>query len=180
MVSVSGRAVSLRLVSVDADIESVDVRALVSGAVALVATETTRVGKEIHVAAPDAPLRVQGDPVMLRQVVLNVLTNALDAIEGTGHVHVEMGLEAVEDHRPRVAVSIRDTGRGIAPEHLPNVFDLFFTTKGVGKGMGLGLALSQAMIEQHGGTIAITSPGPGQGATVRLVTVTFDGDPSVR
>jgi signal transduction histidine kinase len=79
-----------------------------------------------------------------------------------------MKLERAQVARGRVAVSIRDTGRGIAPEHLPNVFDLFFTTKEVGKGMGLGLALSQAMIEQHGGTISITSPGPGQGATVRF------------
>jgi signal transduction histidine kinase len=48
------------------------------------------------------------------------------------------------------------------------VFDLFFTTKDVGKGLGLGLAVCQTMIEQHGGTIAITSPGPGQGAAVVL------------
>jgi len=149
-------------------LESVDVHALVSEAVSIVAGEAARAGKEIHVAAPEAPLRVQGDPVMLRQVVLNILTNALDAIEGTGHVDVGMRLERAEDGRGRVAVSIRDTGRGIAPEDLPNVFDLFFTTKEVGKGMGLGLALSQAMIEQHGGTISITSPGPGQGATVRF------------
>jgi signal transduction histidine kinase len=67
-----------------------------------------------------------------------------------------------------VVLTVRDTGRGIAPGDLPNVFDLFFTTKEVGKGMGLGLALSQAMIEQHGGAITITSPGPDQGATVRV------------
>jgi signal transduction histidine kinase len=149
-------------------LESVDVHALVSEAVALVAAEATRAGKEISVAAPDAPLRVQGDPVMLRQVVLNVLTNALDAMEAAGHIDIGMQLERTENGRERVAVSVRDTGRGIAPDNLPNVFDLFFTTKEVGKGMGLGLALSQAMIEQHGGTISITSPGPGQGATVRF------------
>jgi two-component system sensor histidine kinase HydH len=105
---------------------------------------------------------------MLRQVVLNVLTNALDAMEAAGHIDIGMQLERTENGRGRVAVSVRDTGRGIAPENLPNVFDLFFTTKEIGKGMGLGLALSQAMIEQHGGMISITSPGPGQGATVRF------------
>jgi signal transduction histidine kinase len=149
-------------------LESVDMHALVSQAVTLVAAEAARAAKEIHVVAPGAPLRVEGDPVMLRQVVLNVLTNALDSIEGAGSIDVEMRLELAEGDRGRVAVSIRDTGRGIASKDLPNVFDLFFTTKEVGKGMGLGLALSQAMIEQHGGTIAITSPGPGQGATVRF------------
>ncbi len=149
-------------------LESVDVHALVSEAVALVAAEASRAGKEIHVAIPDAPLRVQGDPVMLRQVVLNLLTNGLDAIEGAGHIDVGMRLERTEDERGRVAVSIRDTGCGIAPENLPNVFDLFFTTKEIGKGLGLGLALSQAMVEQHGGTIGITSPGPGRGTTVHF------------
>jgi signal transduction histidine kinase len=149
-------------------LESVDVHRIVSEAVALVASGAARNGKRIEVAAPDIPLRVQGDPVMLRQVVVNILTNALDAIEGVGLVDVGMRFERAETGRGRVVVSVRDTGRGIAPEDLANVFDLFFTTKEVGKGMGLGLALCQAMIEQHGGAIAITSPGPGQGATVRF------------
>jgi signal transduction histidine kinase len=149
-------------------LESVDVHRIVMEAMALVATGAAKGGKRIEVAAPDTPLRVQGDPVMLMQVVVNILTNALDAIEGPGHVDVGMGLERSESGRGRVVVSVRDTGRGIAAEDLPNVFDLFFTTKEVGKGMGLGLALCQAMIEQHAGAIAIASPGPGQGATVRF------------
>jgi len=65
-----------------------------------------------------------------------------------------------------VIVAIRDTGCGIPPESLPNVFDLFYTTKEIGKGVGFGLAICQAMIEQHGGTITITSPGVGKGTTV--------------
>jgi signal transduction histidine kinase len=149
-------------------LESVDVPALVSEAVALVASGAARAGTDIRSATPEAPLRVQGDPVMLRQVILNILTNALDAIENPGHIEIGTRLEKGEAGRDRVVVDVRDTGRGIAPDDLPNVFDLFFTTKEVGRGMGLGLALSQAMIEQHGGTIAITSAGLGHGATVRV------------
>jgi signal transduction histidine kinase len=149
-------------------LESVNVQRIVSDAVALVATEAARRGTCIEVTAPDTPLRVQGDPVMLTQVVVNILTNALDAIDGAGRIDVGLRLEAAESGRSRVVVSAQDTGRGIGREDLANVFDLFFTTKEVGKGMGLGLALCQAMIEQHGGTIAIMSPGPGQGATVRF------------
>jgi signal transduction histidine kinase len=149
-------------------LESVDVQRIVSDAVALVATEAARRGTRVEVAVPDTPLSVQGDPVMLTQVVVNILTNALDAIDGPGRIDVGLRLEPAESSRGRVVVSVQDTGRGIGREDLANVFDLFFTTKEVGKGMGLGLALCQAMIEQHGGTIAITSPGPGQGAIVRF------------
>jgi hypothetical protein len=103
---------------------------------------------------------------MLKQVVLNILGNALDALEGPGRVEVTMHFEPEPTGPGRAKLMIRDTGRGIAPENLPNVFDPFFTTKEVGKGVGLGLAVCQAMIEQHSGSIAITSAGMGQGATV--------------
>jgi signal transduction histidine kinase len=103
---------------------------------------------------------------MLTQVVLNLLANALDALDDAGKVDVTMGLETGSAGARRVVVTVRDTGHGIAPEHLAHVFDPFFTTKEVGKGVGLGLAVCQAMIEQHGGTIALTSPGVGGGTTV--------------
>jgi signal transduction histidine kinase len=147
-------------------LESVDVRQTVDEAVALVATAAARHGKRITVASPDTPLRVRADPVMLKQVVLNVLTNALDALDGPGHVDVDVHLQLGSTGAGRVTLTVRDTGRGIAPDHLPKVFDPFFTTKEVGKGVGLGLALCQAMIEQHRGSIAVTSAGVGQGATV--------------
>jgi signal transduction histidine kinase len=103
---------------------------------------------------------------MLTQVVLNLLANALDALGDAGEVDVTLGLVTGGGGARRVAVTVRDTGHGIAPEHLAHVFDPFFTTKEVGKGVGLGLAVCQAMIEQHGGTIALTSPGAGGGTTV--------------
>jgi signal transduction histidine kinase len=65
-------------------------------------------------------------------------------------------------------VSVTDTGRGIAQEHLPRVFDLFFTTKEPGAGVGLGLAMCQSFIEQHGGSIRADSAGVGQGTTVEF------------
>jgi signal transduction histidine kinase len=114
----------------------------------------------------DTALRVRADPVMLKQVVLNILANALDALDGPGRVDIEIRGEPEAGGGGRVQMTIRDTGCGIAPEHLPNVFDPFFTTKDVGKGVGLGLAVCQATIEQHNGSIAVTSDGVGQGATV--------------
>jgi signal transduction histidine kinase len=147
-------------------LESIDVRQIVAEAVALVSTSAVRSGKRITVAPVDTSLRVQADAVMLKQVVLNILGNALDALEGPGCIDIGARLEPDAAGPGRVIVAIRDTGCGIPPESLPNVFDLFYTTKEVGKGVGLGLAVCQAMIEQHGGTIMITSPGVGKGTSV--------------
>jgi len=147
-------------------LESVDMRQILAEAVDRVAGGARARGQAIHVTAGDTPLRVQADPVMLCQVLLNIVANALDALDGPGRVDVDLRRD--EDGFPgnRVVVRVRDTGRGILPEHLPRVFDPFFTTKEVGKGVGLGLAVCQSLIEQHRGRIEVSSPGPGRGTTV--------------
>jgi signal transduction histidine kinase len=147
-------------------LEPVDVRDIVTEAVRLVADGARVRGQDICVMTADAPLHVHADPIMLRQVVLNVLANALDALEGSGRVDVELRREGRGFERDRVVVSVRDSGRGILAEHLPHVFDPFFTTKEVGKGVGLGLAICQSLVEQHRGRIQVMSSGPGQGTTV--------------
>jgi signal transduction histidine kinase len=106
---------------------------------------------------------------MLQQLFLNLLTNALDAVEGGGQVGIAVRCEPDgADGTGWVEVLVQDTGIGIPPETLRRVFDPFFTTEEVGKGTGLGLAISQSIVEQHGGTIELTSPGRGRGATVRV------------
>jgi signal transduction histidine kinase len=104
---------------------------------------------------------------MLRQVVLNLLNNALDAVDGAGRIDVRTRLMNGLGAR-RAVVSVSDTGRGIAPNDLPRVFDLFFTTKGAGSGVGLGLPVCQSFIEQHGGTIRVDSPGVAKGTVVEF------------
>jgi signal transduction histidine kinase len=148
--------------------ETVDVREVVSGAVALVSTAAGRRGTEITVTSDDTPTLARADAIMLRQVVLNLVNNALDAIEGRGKVEIRTRLERSAIGPRRVIVTVRDTGRGIPAEHLPHVFELFFTTKDAGRGVGLGLAVCQSLIEQHGGTIRVESPGVGQGTTVEF------------
>lgn len=147
-------------------IESVDIRDVVADAVALVSGPASTSGKQITLSAAEVPLRVRGDAVMLKQVVLNLLNNALDALDGGGDVSISARLEPDASGPGRVIVTVRDTGRGISPEILPNVFDAFYTTKDVGQGVGLGLAICQSLIEQHGGTITISSAGIGKGTTV--------------
>jgi signal transduction histidine kinase len=149
-------------------VEGTEVAQLAEEAVALVAERAAAQGVAVRVTAPAAPVPIDADPVLLRQVVYNILVNALDAIEGPGRVDVTLRQERHPGGPARAVVAVRDTGRGIAPEDLPRVFDLFFTRKPAGQGLGLGLALCQAVVERHGGAITVESPGPGLGTTVEF------------
>jgi len=150
-----------------ASLEPLDLRAAVAEAVAIVNAAAGRRGVQITATTDDAPIIVCGDAIMLRQVVLNLLNNALDAVDGAGRIDVRTRLTNGPGAR-RAVVSVSDTGRGIAPNDLPRVFDLFFTTKGAGSGVGLGLPVCQSFIEQHGGTIRVDSPGVAKGTVVEF------------
>ena len=88
----------------------------------------------------------------LNQVFLNLLTNALDAIEPEGKINI-----STRSEDGQVIISIKDNGKGIPEELINKVFDPFFTTKKIGKGTGLGLSISHGIIENHGGTISVKS-----------------------
>jgi signal transduction histidine kinase len=149
-------------------LETTDVGQLVEEAAALIGERAAAQGVVLRVAAPPARLPVDADPVLLRQVVYNILTNALDAIEGPGRVDVTLRQDQDPAGPARVLISVRDSGRGIAPEDLPHVFDLFFTNKPTGQGLGVGLAMCQTVVERHRGAIAVDSCGPGLGTTVEF------------
>ena len=102
-------------------------------------------------------------PSQLNQVFLNLLANAAQAIADRGTITVRTRADA-----RHVTVDIADTGCGIAPEHLPRIFDAFFTTKPVGKGTGLGLSISGDIVRKHGGHLEVSSR-PGLGSTFRIV-----------
>jgi len=108
----------------------------------------------------------------MNQVFMNLLSNAIDAIEhkgGAGEIFVETSVVEQGEGPPRVSVSVRDTGAGIPPEKIKRVFDPFFTTKPVGQGTGLGLSVSHGIVTKHGGTIRVESrPGEGSTFTVEL------------
>jgi signal transduction histidine kinase len=98
------------------------------------------------------------------QVLLNILANAAQAIEGRGTITIETRRE-----EGWAVVAIGDTGPGVAPDVLGRVFDPFFTTKSVGEGTGLGLSISYEIVKKHGGEIGVASrPGAGATFTVRL------------
>jgi signal transduction histidine kinase len=115
----------------------------------------------------EAPVpRVLADRQQLRQVFLNLLTNAADAMPRGGRLEVRVysGAPAEPDV---VIVEVADTGAGISPENLARVWEPFFTTKGEGRGTGLGLSICRHILQEHGASIELDSQ-LGQGTTVRV------------
>jgi PAS domain S-box-containing protein len=108
---------------------------------------------------PDLPI-VQGDHVHLEQVLLNIALNALEAMAEMPEDNRRLRIATAVREPGKVQVTVRDTGRGIAAQTLPRLFESFFSTKN--EGMGLGLSISGAIIEVHGGRIwAENNPGGG-------------------
>ena len=102
-----------------------------------------------------APLKMKGDKEKLKQVCMNLLNNAFDAIEKDGAIFIQTGLGTTADE---IKFSISDTGHGIAKENIGKIFEPFYTTKGPDKGTGLGLSVTFAIIKEHNGSIEVFSP----------------------
>jgi len=121
-------------------------------------------GRVVEVTLTDDPVGFVTDPGLLRQIVINLLANAFDAVERGGRVSL-----TARPQEQDVLITVADTGSGIAPEDLRRIFEPFYTTKGRGKGTGLGLAICRELAAALGGSIAVTStPGHGSTFTVRL------------
>ena len=117
--------------------------------------------------ANDLP-NVQADTQQLRQVFLNLLTNASDAMPEGGMLTVRARPGVLENGAPALVIEFSDSGKGIPPEDLSKLWEPFFTTKPEGKGTGLGLPICRRTVEEHRGTIDIESL-PGKGTTVRII-----------
>ncbi len=116
---------------------------------------------------PDLPA-VMIDPFQMERAVMNIISNALEAMPGGGRLTVSTSLSvALEDGRNgrQVEIQVADSGAGVSRESLRNIFDPFFTTKD--QGTGLGLSLTRGIVEAHGGSIGVEST-PGRGTTVMI------------
>lgn len=96
---------------------------------------------------------IRGNAAELEQVILNLILNALDAVDPSGIIHIRTRAE----HNARVVLEVADNGCGISSENLPKLFEPFFTTKPVGKGIGIGLSTCYHIIQAHGGEISVES-----------------------
>jgi PAS domain S-box-containing protein len=141
----------------------IDLNHVVEETLLLVEKMLVKDGARIRRAlAPDLP-PIWGDASALQQVVMNLLTNARDAVKGDGEISIETS--AARESSGDVQLVVRDTGLGIPPEVLPKIFDPFFTTKA--EGTGLGLSISYGIVRDHQGTVDVQSR-PGEGTTFVL------------
>jgi CheY-like chemotaxis protein/anti-sigma regulatory factor (Ser/Thr protein kinase) len=139
-------------------------------------------GHTLTVDLPPGPVHLDADQTRLAQVFSNLLTNAAKYTERGGDIRL-----AAERRDGGVVVSVRDTGIGIAPEHLPRLFEMFSQVDSALErsqgGLGIGLALVRGLVEMHGGTVEARSEGRGKGSefVVRLPaaggTTTRDAGP---
>jgi|GEM_PF-471543 len=145
---------------------SVDLNALVGETVRMVAGRIAATQITLSQVLASDLLRVLGNAMLLEQVVLSLLVNAIEAIpNGGGTIRIVTGLTQGGKGGPAVFVEVNDSGVGIPPEQIPNLFKPFYTTKA--QGTGLGLAIAKKFAEAQGGAIAV-STRPGEGATFRV------------
>ncbi|HEX2731598.1 MAG TPA: response regulator [Polyangiaceae bacterium] len=122
---------------------------------------------EVRTQVSDPQLAVLADPTQLQQILLNLCVNARDAMRGGGVLRIgleqqEASPELTRRHPgsvpgPHVVLSVRDTGSGIAADHLDSIFDPFFTTKGLEHGTGLGLSSVLGIVQSYGGFVQVES-----------------------
>jgi signal transduction histidine kinase len=121
---------------------------------------------EVRILHAPESVHIQGDITSLKQILMNLATNARDAIARRGMIEIATRVLPGAPHG-RVVLSVRDTGEGMAPEVRDRVFEPFFTTKAPGLGTGLGLPTVYGLTLQHGGTMTLASE-PGQGTRVEI------------
>lgn len=149
------------------DTRMIDVAPIIQAALDVVRPAATAkgIGLEVHLDAGTRP--ISGDPARLQQVIWNLLSNAVKFSSQGGRVEVHL-----KNVDASVQIQIRDTGQGIRPDFLPYVFDRFrqadSSSARVHGGLGLGLAIARHLVELHGGTVQVESPGEGLGATFHV------------
>jgi len=150
-----------------------DARALVDLAVRCLGTSPQERGVRLEITGDSDLPRVPADPDQIQQVLINLIKNALEATPAGGRIGIEFST-ADSGTAPHLVIRIRDTGRGIDPDHLPHVFEPFYS-RGKAGGTGLGLYVSHGIVERHGGELlAANAEGGGAVFTLRLPLTSYD------
>ena len=147
--------------------ERIDLRRVIDEAVQYARPLLTDKRQALSLALPDVPLVVEGDKTRLVQALSNLLDNAVKYTPEGGRVAL-----TVQSAERNVTIIVQDTGKGIAADFLPRVFDLFaqesHRPQSTYGGLGLGLPVVKNLVEMHGGTVTAGSPGPNQGSTFAI------------
>jgi signal transduction histidine kinase len=140
----------------------VEIPALIDDTLSFISPETSRQSVSVRSHIPADLPQIAGDYSQLRQALLNLFINAVQAMPNGGDLDV-----TVNSARRAIEIVVRDTGCGVAPENLPRLFDPYFTTKV--RGFGLGLSIVERIVTEHGGTISVSSQqGKGTAFTIQL------------
>ena len=159
------RRVRSFMTKVEPERARIDVDALVEEAIQLLQNEIAANGVALAPALDAAGIAVEGDRIMLQQVLINLITNAIQAMQAVPASERRLVVRTVR-HGGRVAVEVRDTGPGFAAEAAQKAFEPFFTTKA--NGMGLGLAMCRTIVNAHDGEIRIDPPDATWGGQVSI------------
>ncbi len=140
----------------------VDISHAVQQVLAVLDADIRKQGVDVIVDIPAGLIPLFADPVQLQQILINLISNAIDAVDGRPSAERRIWLEA-EAEVDAIALRVRDTGRGVSDSD--RIFETFYTTKP--KGMGIGLAVSRSIAEAHDGSLSVLSQ-PGLGAEFTL------------
>jgi len=147
------------------EFRSVDLGEILGEAVSIMRFRLRAAETVLSLQVPQDPVRILADAVQIKQVLINLMINAVDAMEHAPRKELQVRMET---RGGQVEVSVRDTGHGIPAERLNRIFDPFFTTKSVERGTGLGLSVCLGIIGQHRGEISVNSV-PGEGTVFRIL-----------
>jgi signal transduction histidine kinase/ActR/RegA family two-component response regulator len=148
------------------DFKDVDLKQIVTTSIETLRPEAAKKGIALEslVEIPqEISCRIWGDEARLRQILSNLLTNALKFTPGGGSVSVQL-----RKAQAKAVFVVKDTGKGISPEFLPHIFERFSRDGTENPGLGLGLAICKHLVELHGGSISAESEGRGRGALIKV------------
>ena len=136
----------------------VDPNELINDVIRLAEGQFQKHGVSVRVDLADDLPSVLGDRVQLQQVILNLLTNAADAMTYVSDRERTVYVRSEKHDGHDVLIAVQDSGRGIAPDDRKRIFDAFYTTKS--EGMGMGLSICRSIVESHGGRITVENATP--------------------
>ncbi len=138
--------------------DRVDVNETIREVIALARSEVQSNGVSVRTRLGEELPLILGDRIQLQQVILNLMINAIEAMNEVSDAPRELSITSATDESKRVLVAVRDSGLGLHPRSLDRLFDAFYTTKP--QGMGMGLAISRSIVEAHGGRLWVTPNEP--------------------
>jgi two-component system sensor kinase FixL len=143
------------------EMKPLDINALINETILLIATDATVRNDVIKIKLEDDLPLIKGDRIQLQQVLLNLISNSFDALEGS-RASREILISTLRKDKGTIVVEVKDSGCGIPVNYMPKLFTRFFTSKP--DGLGMGLSISRSIIEMHGGRLDVKN-NPGRGAT---------------